>query len=170
MSESKLIARAQGLLEGVRGRTLSMAERRDKAIDLASWLVTESANRLTSTERNVQAQLAGMMRDAHGKAFTTAMTDQCFRSSRPSRVADQLVYLLGKYGVPRFLPFETRWKLGTFKALGTLFPRLFVPAARLVLRREMRRVVVPGEPDRLTKFLKQRFKAGVRINLNHIGE
>jgi RHH-type proline utilization regulon transcriptional repressor/proline dehydrogenase/delta 1-pyrroline-5-carboxylate dehydrogenase len=170
MSESKLVHKAQALLEQLKGRSLDPLERRNRAIELAAWLVTESRNRLTSTERNVQAQLAAMMNDPHGKDFTVAMTDQCFRAHRRRRVADQLVYLLKRYGVPKFLPFETRWKLGLFRFLGRFLPQLLVPAARFTLKRETARVIVPGESGRLTKHVQKRRKDGVRINLNHIGE
>ena len=48
-------------------------------------------------------QLPRMMHDPRGKAFTTSMTDECFRSKRYTRVADQMVYLLNQFGIPRYL-------------------------------------------------------------------
>ncbi len=45
--------------------------------------------------------IARMMADPNGKAFTTSMTDQCFRSSDSARVADQLVFLIKKFGIPK---------------------------------------------------------------------
>ncbi len=62
-----------------------------------------------------------MMRDPRGKAFTTTMTDQCFRSKKSSRVAHQMIYLLNQFGIPRYLDSSKRLSLAAFQLFGRTF-------------------------------------------------
>src|SRR3989338_2445682 len=94
---------AQEQLQSVRGKTLTLEEREKAAVELAAEMLQEANRTITFAEKRTQAELARMMRDPRGKAFTTSMTDQCFRSHRSHRVASQLVYLLDQLGVPCYL-------------------------------------------------------------------
>lgn len=170
MKESPLITRARHLIEEVRGRPLSLSDRKLRTINLASLILQESQRVQTRKERRQQAQLARMMNDAVGKAFTTAMTDECFRSQNPRRVANQIIYLLKQCGIPRYLSFWKQLQLFCFKILGRGIPQLLVPLAKRMLRKETSTVIVPGEPDQLAAHMEARRRAGVRINLNHLGE
>jgi len=73
-----------------------------RAVALAEALLREARAQQTSEERAQARKLARMMADPHGKELTIALADQAFRSRRPERIADQLAYLLERYGVPRY--------------------------------------------------------------------
>ncbi len=170
MQPSVNLEKALSILEKVRGKPQTMPERKRLAIELAALMLEETDLVMSSSERKIQAQLSRLMQDPVGKTFTTAMTDQCFRSSSHFRVADQMIYLLGQLGVPKYLDAMKRWQLSIFKMLGSNIARFFVPLATWSLRKETARVILPGEAPLLTKHLQERKKEGVRVNLNHLGE
>src|SRR5262249_56488816 len=75
----------------------------DRAVQLAEALLRDARARQTPEERTQSRKLARMMADPHGKELTIALADQAFRSHRPERIADQLAYLLERYGVPQHI-------------------------------------------------------------------
>lgn len=170
MTDSSLIKQAKQLIQAVSGKPLSIAERTQRAVELTALMIAEARRIETSAERRQQNQLARMMNDPKGKAFTTSMTDQCFRSDSSGRVANQLVYLLKKLGIPKYLSPLRRMQLRLFKYVGKCFSAVLVPLTRRLLRKETSTVILPGEPAELAKHMDQRRKDGVRINLNHLGE
>lgn len=170
MEESLLIRKAKSLIRAAEGKKQSVVERKDQAIALAALMIDEARRIHTPAERSQQSQLEEMMQDPLGKVFTTTFTDQCFRSHNPQRVADQLIYVIKKFGIPSYLSFFKRLALRTFMALGKPFAHLTVPLTIRMLRKETNHVIMPGEAHALSEHMKKRRKEGVRINLNHIGE
>jgi len=162
--------KAKQLIENCRGKTLSWEERCAKAIELAALMLEEANRTQTHSEKSHYNQLANMLSDPNGKIFIAAMTDQCFRSQNPQRVADQLAYLLDKYGIPSF--FGQAQKLGFwfFKHFGKALAPVTVPLVKHLIRKEASTVILPGEADLLTKHMRKRMGQGVRVNLNHLGE
>lgn len=170
MENSRYITKVKELLKGVAGKELSADERQEKAVEIAKLLLNESRRVQTSSEYAQQRQLAAMMKDFKGKVFTIEMTDQCFRSHRKTRIADQILYLIKKTGIPRYISWSKKMKLLGFKHLGKNLSSVLVPMAQQGIRKEMSNVILPGERGRLYRLLNRRRKEGVRINLNHLGE
>lgn len=170
MDEAQFIAKARTLIEAAKNRTLSTEERRDQAIDLAVLLLSEARRIQSHSEKRQQEQLARMMEDPIGKLFTTQMTDQCFRTQRPYRTADQLQHLVSRLGIPKFLSWDKRLGLRLFRRAAPLFPRICVTTFRKMLKNEISNVILPGELNKLCKHIVKRKRQGVRINLNHLGE
>ncbi len=168
--ESEHLKHARQILSNAQGQALSLEQREKLAVELASSMLKEANCTITWSEKQIQAELSRMMRDPTGKVFTTSMTDQCFRSHKNSRVADQLVYLLNKFGVPRYLSWSKRMALGAFQAIGKAFSWLLVPIATLTLRKATAKVILPGEKTALKRHMEKRRREGVRLNLNHLGE
>lgn len=148
----------------------TIEERSALAVELASLLLMEAKKSETTKERKIQHQLARMMKDPMGKAFTTEMTDQCFRSQDASRAADQIVYLLKKYGIPKYLSRVKRGGFWIFKTVGKYIPQLMIPVFKWMIRKETKRVILPGEMPSMLHHIRDRQEAGIRINLNHLGE
>lgn len=170
-SESSLfLSEAKKILTENHGKSLSLEQREKLAIQLAADMLKEANRTMTWQEKQIQAELARMMRDPIGKVFTTNMTDQCFRSHQPARVANQLVYLLNQLGIPHYLGWTKRVALATFQLLGKALSWLFVPLATYSLRKATARVILPGEKIALKKHMAHRRREGVRLNLNHLGE
>ncbi len=167
---SSYLHEAEGILESVRGKPAPLSERKKLAVQLAGLMLTEASAGMTWKEQLIQGQLSRLMQDPVGKAFTTAMTDECFRSKSHYRVADQMIYLLHKLGVPRYLNTLKRLQLMAFRTMGVHIAQFLVPIAMMSLRKETDRVILPGEAKALSRHLQERKKEGVRQNLNHLGE
>ena len=167
---SKYLQEAMEEIKGVHGKPMSLEQRELAAIQLAANILREATNTMTGSEKSTQAELARMMHDKQGKAFTTLMTDQCFRSHRAPRVANQLNYLLQKMGLPSYLSLPKRVALGMFQLLGQALSYIFVPLTTFTLRQATSKVILPGEPSALKRHIQLRRQQGVRLNLNHLGE
>ena len=170
MVESMLIKKAKSFIEGAKNRTLSLKERKDQAISLAAVMLEEARRIQTPAEKRQQSELAGMMHDPNGKVFTTTLTDQCFRSQKNKRIANQLVYVMRKMGIPQYLPLSKKIALHTFSFIGESLSGLVVPLAVQMIRKETHNVILPGETEPLKNHMKKRYREGVRVNLNHLGE
>ncbi|HEX2583190.1 MAG TPA: proline dehydrogenase family protein [Chlamydiales bacterium] len=161
---------ASQILESVKGQPQSIAQRKRMSIELAALMIREASRTMNSEEKKVQEQLSRLMRDPQGKAFTTAMTDECFRSPSHRRIADQMIHLLQKFGIPEYLHWMKKLQLFLFKLLPTSIARFLIPFAMYELRKQTARVILPGEPAALAKHIQERRAEGVRLNLNHLGE
>jgi RHH-type proline utilization regulon transcriptional repressor/proline dehydrogenase/delta 1-pyrroline-5-carboxylate dehydrogenase len=158
------------ILDHVRGKPQTVEERKRLAVELAALMIRESSKTMTREERSIQAQLSRLMSDPIGKAFTTSMTDQCFRSQSHSRIADQMIYLLHQLGVPQYLDWLQRTQLFVFRSLPVGVAQLLIPIVAHELRKQTTRVILPGEPALLSTHMKERRAEGVKLNLNHLGE
>src|SRR6266852_1825766 len=145
-------------------------ERAKRAIELAEALLREARAGQTSEERGRAERLARLMEDPRGKELTIALTDQCFRSRRPDRIADQLHYLLERYGAPRFMEWWERIGLTLGALVGQYMPSLIVPPIVARLRQETEALILPGEAADLRRYLAERAADGSRRNLNQLGE
>jgi len=141
-----------------------------RAVELAEALLREARVQQTPEEHAQAAKLARMMADPHGKELTIALADQAFRSRRPERIADQLAYLLGRYGVPQYMDWWERVGLLVGGAMAHYLPSLVVPPIVSRLRHETQNVILPGEEEDLRRYLEERRRAGMRLNLNQLGE
>lgn len=170
MDESHYLKQARQLLKSVQGKPVTVEERRELSLELAGCMIQEARRCQTSQEHHQQTQLAEMLSDPKGRIFTMRMADQCFRSKNGSRVVDQMNFLLKKFGVPKFLGWFKQLQMVAFKMGGGLIPSVSAKMAKLMLRKETETVIIPGEWSKLKKHMKHRYKDGVRLNLNHLGE
>src|SRR6267142_4280356 len=145
-------------------------ERAKRAVELAEGLLREARAGQTAEERARAERLARLMEDPRGKELTIALTDQCFRSRRPERIADQLHYLLERYGAPRFMEWWERIGLTVGALMGQYLPSLVVPPIVARLRHETESLILPGEDADLRRYLAERRADGIRLNLNQLGE
>jgi RHH-type transcriptional regulator, proline utilization regulon repressor / proline dehydrogenase / delta 1-pyrroline-5-carboxylate dehydrogenase len=141
-----------------------------RAVELAEALLREALAQQTAEERARAGKLARMMTDPHGKELTIALADQAFRSRRPERIADQLAYLLERYGVPQYMDWWERVALLLGGAMAHYLPSLVVPPIVARLRHETQNVILPGEEEDLRRYLEERRRADMRLNLNQLGE
>jgi RHH-type proline utilization regulon transcriptional repressor/proline dehydrogenase/delta 1-pyrroline-5-carboxylate dehydrogenase len=79
MQSSELIRKAKEMILSVKGKTLSLDERKDKAIELAALMLTEAKRIETAKEKKIQSRLAKMMEDEKGKSFLIGMMKTAFR-------------------------------------------------------------------------------------------
>ncbi|MEM7032404.1 MAG: bifunctional proline dehydrogenase/L-glutamate gamma-semialdehyde dehydrogenase [Chloroflexota bacterium] len=160
----------ENILKQAQQPQLTIAQMATLAVDLAAALLTDSQNQQTSDEKRQANKIAGMMDDPMGKVMTMALSDQAFRSHNPSRVNDQIRYLIEGYGVPSYFADWEQVALELGTRIGQYIPHLVVPFVVARLRAETRSVILPGEEDPLREYLQTRRADGTRLNLNHLGE
>ena len=106
---------------------ITRTERASRAVELAATLLREAQAQETADEKAQARRLARMMEDPRGKELTIALIDQAFRSRRPARIADQLGYLLERYGTPQFMQWWERVALLLGGVMGQYLPSVIVP-------------------------------------------
>ncbi|HLB52744.1 MAG TPA: proline dehydrogenase family protein, partial [Chlamydiales bacterium] len=168
--KSSHLDEALSLLNKVKGKELSMPERKKLSMELAALMLDESSKTMTHEEKKTQAQLAKLMQDPLGKPFTTALTDQCFRSHSYWKTADKMIDLFNHVGIPQYLNWTQRAELLFFKSLNPSIAQALVPIVYHTMRKETERVILPAEPSLLNRHIEERRKENVRLNINHLGE
>ena len=145
-------------------------KRADGAAALAESLLEEAHAQQTAEESAQARKLARMIADPRGKELMIALVDQAFRSRRPARIADQLASLLERYGTPRFMEWWERVALMLGGVMGQYLPSVVVPPIVSRLRHETESLILPGEEEELARYLAERRRTGIRLNLNLLGE
>ncbi len=141
-----------------------------EAVSLAETWQKRANELLTSKERKYQKQMMRLIRNPSDKVILTKMIDQSFRADNPGRVADQVHFVLKKYGVPGFFNLSEQALMRLFLSVGRHAPGISIPRMIEKIREDSARSVIPGEPEVLFPHLQKRRDQGVRMNLNHIGE
>lgn len=141
-----------------------------EAVELARRLQQRAVDLQTPQERRQQAELDRMIQHPEDKVTLVQMTDQAFRSNRAKRSADQLTHILDVQGVPRFFSPLDRTLLRGFQSFGGYLPGVAVPLVKEKMQHETANVVLPAERDLLSDHLRARRDAGVRMNVNFLGE
>ncbi|MGV3531309.1 MAG: proline dehydrogenase family protein, partial [Chthoniobacteraceae bacterium] len=148
----------------------SRGDQIERAIALARTLQERAAELQTSAERRQQAELDRMLQDPRDKVTLLQMTDQAFRAKSRWRVADQMTHILDVQGIPRFFSPWDRTLLRGFQTFGDWLPGVSVPLVKEHMRRESANVVLPAETEHLSEHLRARNAAGLRMNVNFLGE
>jgi len=141
-----------------------------EAISLAEAWQNRANGLLTSEEKDIQDQMLRLLTNPIDKVIMVRMIDQSFRSHDSRRVADQINYLLTKYGVPDFFSSGDRLLMRLFLGVGRYFPHVSVPKVIDKMREDSSRSVIPGEKDVLYAHLGKRRIEGVTMNINNLGE
>ena len=141
-----------------------------QAVKLAAGLLADSKRRQRRSEKRQAAQLARMMDDPSGKAFTLAMADKVFRPPSTDRSAAQFRDLIHGYGVPEYLSLPERVAMQVGASAARVMPDVVMPAITSAMRHQSASVILPAEDDKLKPMLELRRKAGMRMNLNQLGE
>ena len=114
------------------------------------------------------AQLAGVLRDPGGLAFTVGFVDQVVRP-QDTRVGARALARLAR-DVPSFLPAPLRAAVRLGGLLAPLLPTVVVPLARRILRQMVGHLIVDASEARLGAAIKKIRTDGVRLNVNLLGE
>ena len=170
MSFSEPISRAITLLNQASREIWPSEESQKQAVVLAAYLLEEANNCKTREERKTERKIAKMLADPKGKALAASLTDECFRTNDEARMVDQIVYLLKRYGIPKFYPPLMRFEILLLKWFGCLAPRVFAPLIKRKLAKEVSKVIIPAEPAPFNAHLRKRQNEGIDLNINHLGE
>lgn len=146
----------------------------DKVIEESLLLAEEWQNRanelINPEEIKFQKQLTKMLSHEIDKVILTQLIDQGFRSKNSKRVADQIISLLQRYGLPTFISSLDRLMMVFFILFGKNFSLIAIPLMIDKLRKDSCRVIVSGETEPFLTYLQKRNTGVVQININHLGE
>ncbi len=142
----------------------------EEAAALAATWQKRANELLTAEEKGIAQQMKRLMTHPMDKVVLTKLIDQSFRSEDTARVADQVNYLLAKYGVPDFFSSVEKLLVQMFMGLGRYIPSVAVPKMIEKMRHDSSRAIIPGEADILHALLHKRKEQGVRMNINRLGE
>jgi RHH-type transcriptional regulator, proline utilization regulon repressor / proline dehydrogenase / delta 1-pyrroline-5-carboxylate dehydrogenase len=137
---------------------------------LAEALLDSALRQQTPDELAEAAKLGRLMDDPKGKAFTFAMVDEVFRSQNAALSAKRWRRLLVRFGIPQYPPVLDRFLMALGAAGSLILPKVVMKAVAARMRADSARVILPGEPKPLHRYLAARKKSGFRVNLNHLGE
>lgn len=170
-SESSIVAQAsQRRLERFREHPWPESAWPFLAAELAEELLRASLEEMTGAERRKYNQLARMLQDEAGKAFTSSLADRVYRSEEPPRILEQVRELIKRFGIPNYLPSPQRGMLGALRSLGGMVPGLTTAAMKAMIRRETSDVILRGELAPLNEHLERRSEEDLRMNCNRLGE
>ncbi len=158
------------LLEQARGANWNDETLANKTIELAEKILVMGNAEMRRSEKKQAEQLARMMDDAPGKAFTLSLADRVFRPTNTGKSAEQFRHLVNSYGVPEYLSSFDKLQLRAGVKFSEYLPGIVMPMVTDQLRKESNKVILPSESNKLNPHLKQRKKAGIRMNLNQLGE
>ncbi|WP_430790014.1 bifunctional proline dehydrogenase/L-glutamate gamma-semialdehyde dehydrogenase [Actinoplanes sp. G11-F43] len=114
------------------------------------------------------AQLAAVLRDPKGLAFTVGFVDGVIRPE-DLKVSARTLNRLSK-DVPGFLPAHLRLAVKAGGALAPVMPGVVVPIARRALRHMVGHLIVDATDARLGKAIRKIKQRDVRLNVNLLGE
>jgi RHH-type transcriptional regulator, proline utilization regulon repressor / proline dehydrogenase / delta 1-pyrroline-5-carboxylate dehydrogenase len=97
------------------------------------------------------------------------LTDEIPRLRDPRRAADRFARLVASADLSAF-SFIDRWTLRVGAVLAPRLPRLVMPLVERRLRAESSDVVLPADDAGLSRYLAKRRRAGMRPNVNVLGE
>ncbi|MGV9767884.1 bifunctional proline dehydrogenase/L-glutamate gamma-semialdehyde dehydrogenase [Microbacterium sp. NPDC003461] len=137
----------------------------DEAIALVrTWLEAARGERVDAAARN----LAGVLRDPNGLAFTVGFVDGVVRPEDTRVAARNLTQLVPL--IPSFLPAPLRGLIRLGAAFAPILPGVVVPASRAVLQRMVRHLIVDARDEKLGAALARIRGEGTRLNVNLLGE
>ena len=136
----------------------------ERAVALAERLLAES-----STDKQ-QARLGRLVADEHGKKLAMALADQVLRIRDDLRAARRFRALVEEHGAPRFTGPVDRALLRIGSRAALVAPSLVVPMVRARIRGETSAVILPAHDPALRKHIAARRRAGIRLNVNLLGE
>ncbi len=113
-------------------------------------------------------RLAGVLKDPRGLDFTIGFVDRVVRPE-DLKVAGHNLEALSR-SIPSFLPWYMRVAIQLGGGFAPLIPWPIVPISRAVLRRMVGHLILDATPKKLDKSIAELRRAGVRLNLNLLGE
>ncbi|RFA19019.1 bifunctional proline dehydrogenase/L-glutamate gamma-semialdehyde dehydrogenase [Subtercola boreus] len=128
------------------------------------WLAASSNQPVDSSA----TQLAGVLKDPNGLAFTVGFVDGVVRPEDLRVAARNLAELAPK--VPAFLPWYLKGLVRLGGVMAPVLPGLVVPASRTVLRRMVGHLIIDATDQRLGTAIAKIRTDGVRLNMNLLGE
>ena len=136
-----------------------------RLVDAAAVLDAHAPRR----RRRRRRRLRTIVHDASAAEFTVHLTDEIPRLADPRRAASRFSRLVARADLSAFSTID-RLSLRIGALAAPVLPRLVMPLVDRRLRAESADVVLPADDPGLGRHLADRRQAGMRPNLNVLGE
>ena len=136
-----------------------------RLVDAAAVLDANASRR----RRRRRGRLRTIVHDRGAAEFTVHLTDEIPRLADPRRAASRFSRLVGAADLSAFSMVD-RLSLRIGALTAPVVPRLVMPLVDRRLRAESADVVLPADDPGLGRHLAERRRAGIRPNLNVLGE
>ncbi|MFC3299543.1 aldehyde dehydrogenase family protein [Arthrobacter agilis] len=113
-------------------------------------------------------QLAGVLKDPNGLAFTVGFVDGVIRPEDLSVAARNLGAIAPM--VPGFLPWYMRAAVKVGAAVAPVLPQVVIPIARRVLREMVGHLIIDASDAKLGRSIAKIKREGIHLNVNLLGE
>ncbi|WP_104165479.1 bifunctional proline dehydrogenase/L-glutamate gamma-semialdehyde dehydrogenase [Arthrobacter sp. SX1312] len=137
----------------------------DAAIALVRRWLTDAAQVPVDSSAK---QLAGVLKDPDGLAFTVGFVDGVIRPEDLAVAARNLGAIAPK--VPAFLPWYMRSAVKVGAAVAPVLPQVVIPIARRVLREMVGHLIIDASDTRLGRSIGKIRRDDIRLNINLLGE
>jgi RHH-type proline utilization regulon transcriptional repressor/proline dehydrogenase/delta 1-pyrroline-5-carboxylate dehydrogenase len=141
-----------------------------RAVELAQKWQNRATELVNDHDNKFHVQMNKMLSNPMDKVLLIELMDQCFRSSNPKRVANQIQFLFDKYGIASFFTTSERFLMFLFDNIGVYLPDISIPLFVKKIRNDTKTVVLQGEDGPFNSHLERRHAEGTRVNINLIGE
>ena len=142
----------------------------EEAVALAESLLDESLQVMTRAEAVQMKRVGQLVQSPQAKSLSMLMTDRLFRSRTAERTARGWRAVLGRVGIGKGFGLWDRLQFRLGAAASKYLPAMVMDMVRKRLRREARNVILSAEEPSLTDHLASRWRDGVGLNLNQLGE
>lgn len=139
------------------------------AVGLARNLLAASLADESKRERRRRERLGRLLADHNGRELILSLTDEVLRLERPAVAAKRFAELVREYPTAAMGPIDSLM----LRAGALVAPRLPSIVMPLVVRRvrsETSGIVLPADDPAFGRHLARRSAAGVRLNINPLGE
>ncbi len=140
------------------------------SIQLAQKWQNRACELVSDIDADFYDKMNKLLEHPEDKILLIELMDQSFRSKSNSRIANQIIFLLNKYGMAHFFSSKDRVLLWMFQNFGKYLPNLSVPMFVNQIREDTNCVVIKGEQKPFNEYLEKRISQGVKVNINLIGE
>jgi RHH-type proline utilization regulon transcriptional repressor/proline dehydrogenase/delta 1-pyrroline-5-carboxylate dehydrogenase len=139
--------------------------RAEAAVALAERLL-----RASGSKGRRAARLGRLVADDAGKRLSMAMADEVLRIRDQRVAARRFRALVRLHGVPSSLATLDRLLLGAGAIAAPLLPAVVMPLVRKRIVAETAGVILPAEDPAFARHVSRRRAAGIRLNVNLLGE
>ena len=158
---------ARALLDSVKGKPLPAKERSKKAVELASFILSDAQKDPLSSRQKKWKTFTKLLQNSSYRSLVLNLIDQSLRSKSPKRIADMVSFLL-QLGIPACLSFKSKALLLSFRLFGSFFPGIFVPAFFHYLKKQASELFFSADSKDLWKRIEQ--KKGAILNIYYLSE
>lgn len=141
----------------------------DKAIDLATRLLTTSLADESSREQRRRKRLGALLADERGRQLIFAMTDEVLRIDNRQLAAQRFADVVRRHPTTAVGRIDALL-LRAGAIVAPLFPRIVMPLVVKRIKSETHGIVIPADDPDFAKHLDRRSSDGVGINVNPLGE